>query len=89
MQTNQRPVVALTLGDPAGIGPELIARLLAQPELRAQANVVLAGDPWLWEEGQRIAGVKVATTPVAGLRRGAQPCRRRHAGASGDRHLAS
>ena len=26
------PVVALTLGDPAGIGPELIARLLARPE---------------------------------------------------------
>ena len=25
------PVVALTLGDPAGIGPELIARLLARP----------------------------------------------------------
>lgn len=26
-----KPVIALTLGDPAGIGPELIARLLARP----------------------------------------------------------
>ena len=58
------PVVALTLGDPAGIGPELIARLLARPEAGQLANVVLIGDPWLWEAGQRIAGVRVALDPV-------------------------
>lgn len=62
-----QPVVALTLGDPAGIGPELIARLLAQRDLVAQANVVLVGDPWLWADGQRIAGLSVATTPVTSL----------------------
>ena len=64
MNTSSLPVVALTLGDPAGIGPELIARLLARPETTANANVVLVGDPWLWQEGQRIAGVSIATTPV-------------------------
>jgi 4-hydroxythreonine-4-phosphate dehydrogenase len=64
MNTNALPVVALTLGDPAGIGPELIARLLADPATCTQANVVLAGDPWLWEDGQTIAGIRVATTPV-------------------------
>ena len=62
--TAERPVVALTLGDPAGIGAELIARLLAQPEAAQRANTVLVGDPWLWEEGQRIAGVRVATDAV-------------------------
>jgi 4-hydroxythreonine-4-phosphate dehydrogenase len=61
------PVVALTLGDPAGIGPELIARLLARPETCAAANVVLVGDPWLWADGQQVAGLSVATTPVASL----------------------
>jgi 4-hydroxythreonine-4-phosphate dehydrogenase len=61
------PVVALTLGDPAGIGPELIARLLARPDVTAQANVVLVGDRWLWEAGQRVAGVDVACDPVASL----------------------
>ncbi|MGR4870496.1 4-hydroxythreonine-4-phosphate dehydrogenase PdxA [Variovorax sp. LARHSF232] len=58
------PVVALTLGDPAGIGSELIARLLARPEACQRANVVLVGDRWLWEEGQRMAGVQVATEEV-------------------------
>ena len=61
------PVVALTLGDPAGIGPELIARLLAKPEAMALANIVLVGDRWLWKDGQNIAGVSVATDEVQSL----------------------
>jgi 4-hydroxythreonine-4-phosphate dehydrogenase len=61
------PVVALTLGDPAGIGPELIAKLLARAELHALANIVLVGDAWLWNQGQRVAGVVVPTQPVASL----------------------
>ena len=65
MNHSSLPVVALTLGDPAGIGPELIAKLMAMPSLMAQANVVLVGDPWLWAEGQVLAGVQVSTVPVA------------------------
>jgi 4-hydroxythreonine-4-phosphate dehydrogenase len=61
------PVVALTLGDPSGIGPELIARLLAQPDTTSRANIVLIGDPWLWAWGQQMAGVQVATTPLDSL----------------------
>ncbi|WP_124077468.1 4-hydroxythreonine-4-phosphate dehydrogenase PdxA [Pigmentiphaga humi] len=67
MDTSALPVVALTLGDPAGIGPELIARLLARPETTRAANVVLVGDPWLWEAGQRVAGLRSATRPVSGF----------------------
>ncbi len=67
MATAPLPVVALTLGDPAGIGAELIARLLAKPEATQQANLVLIGDPWLWAQGQRTAGVEVATAPLAAL----------------------
>src|SRR5512133_3033269 len=66
-ESNDKPVIALTLGDPAGIGPELVARLLARPETLAQANVVLVGDAWLWEDGQRIAGVRIGCDPVAGF----------------------
>ena len=65
MKTSELPVVALTLGDPAGIGSELIARLMARAELMREANVVLVGDAWLCEQGQRVAGVRVDTVPVA------------------------
>ena len=67
MTMTSLPVVALTLGDPAGIGAELIARLLSRPDATAHANVVLVGDPWLWARGQQIAGVAVATDPIAAL----------------------
>ncbi|MFC7621309.1 4-hydroxythreonine-4-phosphate dehydrogenase PdxA [Microlunatus sp. GCM10028923] len=41
---NKLPRIALTLGDPAGIGPELVARLLADPASSRQAEIVLVGD---------------------------------------------
>ncbi|MGF6408809.1 4-hydroxythreonine-4-phosphate dehydrogenase PdxA [Paraburkholderia tuberum] len=61
------PVIALTLGDPAGIGAELIAKLLARPDATSRANLVLVGDRWLWEAGQRVAGVQVDVEPIASL----------------------
>jgi 4-hydroxythreonine-4-phosphate dehydrogenase len=64
LKSSELPVVALTLGDPAGIGAELIARLLGQTDALQHANVVLAGDPWLWAEGQQLAGVRIDTRPV-------------------------
>lgn len=67
MKPQALPVVCLTLGDPAGIGPELIARLLGQTDAAQHANLVLVGDPWLWAEGQRIAGVTVPADAVATL----------------------
>lgn len=67
MANTPQPVVALTLGDPAGIGAELIARLLGQTDAAQHANIVLIGDSWLWAQGQSQAGVQVATAPVASL----------------------
>lgn len=38
-----RPRIALTVGDPAGIGPETVFAALARPEVRAQASLVVVG----------------------------------------------
>lgn len=38
-----RPVIGITLGDPLGIGPEVIVKALADPNLRAQARFILFG----------------------------------------------
>lgn len=64
---DNRPCVALTLGDPAGIGPELVARLLADGEATKQAHIVVVGDPWLWEEGQRVAGTQLTLPEIDSL----------------------
>ncbi len=44
-----KPRIGLVLGDPCGIGPEIVAKLLARPEVAARADrgvTVLAGLPF-------------------------------------------
>jgi 4-hydroxythreonine-4-phosphate dehydrogenase len=41
--TDYRPTIAITMGDPAGIGPEVIVKALADPVLRHRARYVIYG----------------------------------------------
>lgn len=59
MNTNAKPRIAMLLGDPAGIGPELICRLLAQPETTVAADILLIADKREFEEGMRVAGSEI------------------------------
>lgn len=56
MNAPSLPRLAMVLGDPAGIGPELIARLLADTEVREKAHIVLIADEAEMRRGMRIAG---------------------------------
>jgi 4-hydroxythreonine-4-phosphate dehydrogenase len=60
-----RPVVALALGDPAGIGAELAASMAVDPQVRAACDLVLIGDLRLLEAGARVAGVSPDVEVVA------------------------
>jgi len=40
-----KPVLALTTGDPAGIGPEIVAAVLADPAMHELATLVVIGSP--------------------------------------------
>jgi 4-hydroxythreonine-4-phosphate dehydrogenase len=53
-----KPRIAMVLGDPAGIGPELIAKLLAQESVRRAADILLIADKHEVEEGMRVAGCR-------------------------------
>ncbi|MBP9732905.1 MAG: 4-hydroxythreonine-4-phosphate dehydrogenase PdxA [Candidatus Omnitrophica bacterium] len=39
-----KPLIALTTGDPAGIGPEIIIKALGRPEVQAACRAVVVGD---------------------------------------------
>ncbi|KHJ55227.1 4-hydroxythreonine-4-phosphate dehydrogenase [Aureimonas altamirensis] len=54
-----RPVIALAMGDPAGISPELTAMLLADPETREAARIVVFGDRRILDKGAQEAGVEL------------------------------
>jgi 4-hydroxythreonine-4-phosphate dehydrogenase len=40
-----QPTIAITMGDPAGIGPEIVVRALGEGEIRAACRPVVVGDP--------------------------------------------
>ena len=52
-----KPRVTLLLGDRNGIGPELIARLLADPATAEAATLEVLGDPEVLAKGAKDAGV--------------------------------
>ena len=58
MGTPDRPRIGITLGDPAGIGPEILAKALAQIQPRCEP--VLYGCEWALEDGTTVGGVSLA-----------------------------
>jgi 4-hydroxythreonine-4-phosphate dehydrogenase len=56
---SRKPVLALVIGDPAGIGPELAAKVLADPEVRAAADFIVVGDRRVLARGAEAAGVEL------------------------------
>jgi 4-hydroxythreonine-4-phosphate dehydrogenase len=50
--------VGLLLGDPCGVGPELVARLVAGGELDPDAATIVIGEPRLLARGARHAGIE-------------------------------
>ena len=47
--------IALLLGDPAGIGPELVSKLL-NDDMTKKANIVVIGEKQVFENGNNITG---------------------------------
>lgn len=52
----EKPLIAVTMGDPAGIGPEIVAKALAAEETFGAARCVVVGDKGTMERALRIAG---------------------------------
>jgi 4-hydroxythreonine-4-phosphate dehydrogenase len=52
----QKPLIALTMGDAAGIGPELVAMVLGQGATYDRCAPLVIGDPQVMAEACRIVG---------------------------------
>ena len=53
--TQTKANIALLLGDPAGIGPELISKLLKE-EITNKANIVVIGEKQILDNGNNVTG---------------------------------
>ncbi|MEM7061190.1 MAG: 4-hydroxythreonine-4-phosphate dehydrogenase PdxA [Pseudomonadota bacterium] len=60
-----KPRIAIVPGDPSGIGPELIAKLLNQDGVQEAADIVLVGDSHLWQRGAEQADLEVPLNTVS------------------------
>ena len=52
---SQKKIIAILLGDPSGIGPELISKLLNE-DITKKANVVVIGEKNILQSGNKISG---------------------------------
>src|SRR3954470_10614083 len=62
---NSLPLVTLTLGDPAGTGPEIITKALADSAVRALARLIVVGDAATLDRAQAYTGTKLRINPIA------------------------
>jgi 4-hydroxythreonine-4-phosphate dehydrogenase len=72
----EKPVIAMAMGDPAGISPEIAAKLLACDAVRNAADIVMFGDRRVLEAGAKVAGSRLdidVEADAADVRRGGRP----------------
>ena len=60
-----RPVLAITMGDPAGVGPEVTVKALADGELLRIARPLVIGDARVLAQAAKVSGV---TAPIRAWR---------------------
>lgn len=63
-QPASRPIVGITIGDPCGIGPEVIAKAWADEKLHQTCNPVLIGSVGVMGDAVRIAGLHAQVRAV-------------------------
>jgi 4-hydroxy-L-threonine phosphate dehydrogenase PdxA len=72
-----KPNIALVIGDPAGVGPELIVKLLADEGAGAQANIFVIGNRATLADAERAVGhslnIDVVSQSAIGTRDFSQP----------------
>lgn len=59
------PLVAVTMGDPAGVGPEVIAKALIDEEVRARLRPLVVGDAATMAAAAEVADVEVPVRTLA------------------------
>jgi len=56
----QKPIIAITMGDAAGVGPEIIVKCLAHPEVHEQCRPLVIGDAERLRQADRICATGLA-----------------------------
>ncbi len=64
---DDRPILGITMGDPCGIGPEVIARALERKECREICRPLVIGSAAAMQKAVEITGAKLVVHPVSNV----------------------
>ena len=62
-----KPILAITMGDPAGVGPEVIVKALADPQVAGHCRPVVFGNPRVLQQALLLTGSQATLAVVATL----------------------
>ncbi len=65
MRSEERPLLAVTMGDPAGVGPEVVVGALARRSLRDECRVLIVGDSRILARAAAAAGRRLRPRAVS------------------------
>lgn len=63
-----RPILAITMGDPAGIGPEIVVRALSHKDTYEQCRPIVTGDAAVMKEAVKLLGFDFKVNPVSDVK---------------------
>jgi 4-hydroxythreonine-4-phosphate dehydrogenase len=62
---NEHPIIAITMGDPAGVGPEISAKALARDEVWACCRPIVVGDAGVLAKAISLVGAPLSPCAIA------------------------
>ena len=83
----KKPLIGISVGDPAGIGPEITAKALAMPEIYEMCRPLVVAESRMMREAVRFSGLDLEVRACGRPRGGALPVRR-HGCAGSQEHRA-
>lgn len=63
--TTLRPFLGLTIGDPAGIGPEIVAKAVTQEEVRAACRPLIVGEAGIMRRAVKLCHLDLLVRSIA------------------------
>jgi 4-hydroxy-L-threonine phosphate dehydrogenase PdxA len=66
----KKPIIAITMGDPSGIGPEITLKVFSQKETYEICHPFVIGDPRVMEQTSQTIGLHLQVNPITDISEG-------------------
>jgi 4-hydroxythreonine-4-phosphate dehydrogenase len=67
MKGRMKPIIGISMGDPAGIGPEIIAKALSREQVHRICRPMVIGDAGVMRKATRYANAPLTVRPVSNV----------------------